>query len=60
MIVSIPKWITTTSRWQGHRREELSEGSLSTNLRADEQKSHIRPSSGDELAQDNEVHRFEG
>ena len=56
MIVSIPKWMITTSRWQGHSREGLSEGSLSANLRADGQKLHIRPISGDELAQDNEVH----
>ncbi len=60
MIVSIPKWIITTSRRQGQIREELSEGSLSAKLRADGQKSHRRPGSEDELAQHNEVHRFEG
>ncbi len=58
MIVSIPKWILTTNRRQGRFREEWSEGSLSAKLRADEQKSHIRPSLGDELAQDNEAHWF--
>ncbi len=59
MIVSIPKWIITTSRRQGRFREEWSEGSPSAKLRADEQKPHIRPSFGDELAQDSEVQRFE-
>jgi len=56
MIVSIPKWMITTSRRQGRFREERSEGSPSAKLRADGQKLHIRPISGDELAQDNEVH----
>lgn len=51
--------IITTSRRQGQLREGLSEGSPSANLRADEQKSHRRPSFGDELAQDSEIHRFE-
>ncbi len=51
--------IITTSRRQGQIREEMSEGSPSANLRADEQKSHRRPISGDESAQDDEVHRFE-
>jgi hypothetical protein len=37
----------------------LSGGSPSAKLRADEQKSHKRPSSRGELAQDNEAHRFE-
>ena len=58
MIVSIPKWIPTTSRWQGQIREELSEGSLSAKLQADEQKRHIRPSHRGELAQHNEAHWF--
>ena len=49
----------TTSRRQGQTREGMSGGSPSANLRADEQKSHRRPSSGGELAQDNETHRFE-
>ena len=34
MIVSIPKWMITTSRRQGRFREERSEGSLSAKLRA--------------------------
>ena len=51
--------IITTSRRQRQIREEMSEGSPSAKMRADEQKLHRRPISGDELAQDNEVHRFE-
>jgi hypothetical protein len=51
--------IITTSRRQGQIREEMSEGSPSAKMRADGQKLHRRPISGDELAQDNEVHRFE-
>ena len=51
--------IITTSRRQGQTREGMSEGSPSAKVQADEQKLHIRPISGDELAQDNEVHRFE-
>jgi hypothetical protein len=35
---------TSTSRRQGRIREDGSEGSPSANLRADEQKRHIRPS----------------
>ena len=58
MIVSIPKWIETTSRRQGRFCEESSEGSPSAKLRADEQKSHRRPSSRGEWAQDHETHRF--
>ena len=34
MIVSIPKWMITTSRRQGRFREERSEGSPSAKLRA--------------------------
>lgn len=49
----------TTSRGQGQTREGMSGGSLSAKMRVDEQKLHRRPASGDELAQDNEVHRFE-
>jgi len=49
----------TTSRRQGQARESLSEGSLSAKLRADEQKSHIRPSFRGEWAQDHKTHRFE-
>ena len=38
-------WVTiTTSRRQGQVREGWSEGSPSANVRADEQKSHRRPS----------------
>ena len=59
MIVSIPKWMTTTSRRQGQIREELSEGSPSAKLQADGQKLHRRPSSRGEWAQDHETHRFE-
>ncbi len=55
MIVSIPKWIATTSRRQGRFREESSEGSPSAKLRADEQKSHRRPSLWGEWAQDHEA-----
>jgi len=55
MIVSIPKWMITTSRRQGHFREEMSEGSPSANLRADEQKSHKRLSLWGEWAQDHET-----
>ncbi len=55
MIVSIPKWITTTSRRQGQTREGMSEGSPSAKLRADEQKSHRRPSLWGEWAQDHEI-----
>jgi hypothetical protein len=55
MIVSIPKWMITTSRRQGRFREERSEGSPSANLRADEQKSHRRPSLWGEWAQDHET-----
>ena len=51
--------IITTSRRQGQTREGMSGGSPSAKMRVDEQKLHIRPISGDELAQDNEVHRFE-
>ena len=51
--------IITTSRRQGQYREVLSGGSPNAKLRADEQKSHRRPSSRDKLAQDNEIHRFE-
>ena len=51
--------ILTTSRRQGQTCEGMSEGSPSAKMRADGQKLHIRPISGDELAQDNEVHRFE-
>ncbi len=40
MIVSIPKWILTTSRRQGRFREESSEGSPSAKLRAYGQKRH--------------------
>ena len=58
MIVSIPKWITTTSRRQGQIREELSEGSPSAKLQAYEQKRRRRPSRRGELAQDNEAHWF--
>ena len=60
MIVIIPKWMITTSRRQGQIREEMSEGSPSAKLRADEQKSHRRPSSRGESAQDDEAHRFAG
>ncbi len=42
--------IITTSRRQGQFREKLSGGSPSAKLRADGQKSHIRPSSRGELA----------
>ncbi len=49
----------TTSRRQGQVREDLSEGSPSAKLRADEQKSHRRPSSRGEWAQDHENPRFE-
>jgi len=35
--------LKSTSRWQGREGDRPSERSLSTNLRADEQKSHIRP-----------------
>jgi hypothetical protein len=55
MIVSIPKWIKTTSRRQGRHREVGSGGSLSAKLRADEQKSHRRPSLWGEWAQDHET-----
>jgi hypothetical protein len=48
-----------SSRRQGQIREEMSEGSPSARLRAGGQKLHIRPFPGDELGQDNEVHRFE-
>ena len=41
-------------------REDMCEGSPSAKLRAYEQKCHIRPSPGGELAKDNETHRFEG
>jgi len=58
MIVSIPKWIITTSRRQGQIREELSEGSPSAKLQAYEQKRHRRPSRRGELAQHNEAHWF--
>ena len=58
MIVSIPKWMITTSRRQGRFREELSEGSLSAKLRAYEQKHHIRPGLLGEWAQDHETLRF--
>jgi len=51
--------IITTSRRQGQICEEMSEGSPRAKMQADEQKLHIRPISGYELAQDNEVHRFE-
>ena len=47
--------IITTSRRQGQVREGWSEGSLSAKLRADEQKSHRRPSSRGEWAQDHET-----
>ena len=58
MIVSIPKWIDTTSRRQGQTREGMSEGSPSATQRAYEQKRHTRPSRRGELAQDNETHGF--
>jgi len=51
--------IITTSRRQGQAREGMSEGGPSAKMQTDGQKLHIRPISGDELAQDNEVHRFE-
>jgi len=35
--------LKSTSRWQGRKGDQPSERSLSANLRADEQKSHIRP-----------------
>jgi hypothetical protein len=47
--------ILTTSRRQGQIREEMSEGSPSAKLRADEQKSHRRPSLQGEWAQDHET-----
>jgi len=55
MIVNIPKWMITTSRRQGRFREEMSEGSPSAKLRADEQKSHRRPGLWGEWAQDHET-----
>lgn len=58
--MSIPKWMITTSRRQGRFREDASEGSPSAKLRADEQKSHRRPSPRGEWAQDHETHRFAG
>ena len=48
----------TTSRRQGQTREGMSEGSPSAKLRADEQKSHRRPSFQDEWAQDHKVLGF--
>ena len=45
----------TTSRRQGQTREGMSEGSPSAKLRADEQKSHRRPSLWGEWAQDHET-----
>ena len=45
----------TTSRRQGQTREGMSEGSLSANVRADEQKSHRRPGPWGESAQDDEA-----
>ena len=47
--------IITTSRRQGQIREEMSEGSPSAKLRADEQKSHRRPNLWGEWAQDHET-----
>jgi len=44
MIVSIPKWMITTSRRQGRFREKMSEGSPSAKRRAYGQKHHRRPS----------------
>ena len=46
MAVSLPKWKSTTSRRQGQTREEMSAGSPSAKLRADEQKPHRRLSPG--------------
>jgi len=51
---------STTSRWQGQTREGMSEGSRSAKMRADEQKSHIRPSSRGESAHDDETRWFAG
>ncbi len=55
MIVSIPKWILTTSRRQGRFREESSEGSPSAKLRAYGQKRHRRPSLWREWAPDHKT-----
>lgn len=55
MMVSIPKWMITTSRRQGRFCEERSEGSPSAKLRAYERKHHRRPSLWGEWAQDHET-----
>jgi len=55
MIMSIPKWILTTSRRQGRFREVSSEGIPSAKRRADGQKSHRRPGLWGEWAQDHET-----